>query len=298
MTKFWEKIQQGCLISDGAMGTNLQAKGLPIGEPPEKWNITHPNQVKAIHQSFINAGSDLILTNTFGGNRIKLNRAGYGDKVKEFNFAGVQLAREVADPAGVFVAASIGPTGEFLEPVGTVNYELMVEVFAEQIEAVVSTGVDLIIVETMSDLPEAKAAISAAKENSDLPISATMAFDKTARGYRTMTGIDPKTAARGLREDSADLIGANCGSVYMKDMSEILSEMIEAVDEDCFFIAQTNAGVPQLVDGKTVFPDTPENMAKHAAALAEIGVNIIGGCCGTTAEHIKQIKQAIKKNHS
>lgn len=297
MTKFLERIQQDILISDGAMGTNLQAKGLEIGEVPEKWNITHPDKVKEIHQSFIDAGSDIILTNTFGGNRIKLARKNYGDKVKEFNVAGVQIAREVADPADVFVAASIGPTGEFLEPLGTYSFEAMTEIFAEQIEAVVSAGVHLIIVETMTALNEEKAAISAAKENSNLPIAATMSFDRAAQGYRTIMGVEPGTAACKLRDAGADIVGANCGSVDMKDMSKILSKMIDAIDpEDSLFIAQTNAGVPQLVDGKTVFPDTPENMAKHAPALAEIGVNIIGGCCGTTAEHIRQIKQAVMKN--
>lgn len=294
MTNFLEKLQQGILISDGAMGTNLQAKGLSIGEVPEKWNITHPNQVKEVHQSFINAGSDIVLTNTFGGNRVKLNRAGEADQVKELNSAAVKLAKEVADPAGVFVAASIGPTGEFMEPLGTVSYETMVEIFSEPIEVVVSAGVDLIIVETMTDLSEAKAAIYAAKKVSDLPIAATMSFDKTGQGYRTIMGIDPKTAARGLREAGADLIGANCGNVDMKAMYELMSEMIDSVDDESFFIAQTNAGIPQLIDGKTVFPDSPEEMAKDVTALVEMGVNVIGGCCGTTAEHIRQIRLAIE----
>lgn len=296
MTKFLEKLQQGILISDGAMGTNLQAKGLSIGEVPEKWNITHPDQVKEVHQSFINAGSDIVLTNTFGGNRVKLNRAGEGDQVKELNSAAVKLAKEVADPAGVFVAASIGPTGEFMEPLGTVSYETMVEIFSEPIEVVVSAGVDLIIVETMTDLSEAKAAIDAAKKVSDLPIAATMSFDKTGQGYRTIMGIDPETAARGLREAGADLIGANCGNVDMKVMCKLMSEMIDAVDDESFFIAQTNAGIPQLIDGKTVFPDSPEEMSKEVAALVEMGVNVIGGCCGTTAEHIRQIRLAIEGN--
>lgn len=295
MITFWEKLkQEGILISDGAMGTNLQAKGLPTGEPPEKFNIIYPDKVKEIHQSFIDAGSDIILTNTFGGNRIKLSRKDYGDKVREFNFAGVEIAREVAEPADVFVAASIGPAGEFLKPIGNISFEELVNVFAEQVEVVVGAGVDLIIIETMTDINEEKAAISAAKENSNLPIAATMSFDKTAQGYRTMMGVAPEVAARELHEAGADIVGANCGSVNMKEMSEILSQMIEAIDENSLFIAQTNAGIPQLVDGKTVFPDTPENMAEKAVKLAEVGVDIIGGCCGTTAEHIKQIRQAIE----
>lgn len=278
------------LVFDGAMGTMLQARGLGAGECPEEWNISHPDVVRQIHQAYFEAGSDIVETNTFGGSRFKLERFGLADRVRDFNRAAVQNARAVA-ANGQFVAGSVGPTGEFLEPYGTVSSAQMVEVFSEQVRALAEAGADIICVETMSDIAEAKAAIQAARENTQCVVFASMTFNRDKRGYRTMMGAAPADCARALEEAGAQLIGSNCGA-GPEQMVEILREMSEATSVPLF--AKPNAGLPVLQGTETVFPENPESLAQKMLPLLDMGVRVLGGCCGTTPEHLRQLAKLVK----
>ncbi|MBI4553333.1 MAG: homocysteine S-methyltransferase family protein [Candidatus Latescibacteria bacterium] len=278
-------------LADGAMGTMVQTAGLPSGECPESWNVTHPERIIDIHRQYLDAGCDIILTNTFGGSRLKLRRFGLGDRVGDFNRAGVRLARSAARPEAL-IAASIGPTGELPEPYGEVSVETFILVFAEQIAAVAEEGVDLIWIETMSDLTEACAAITAAQATCQLPIITTMTFERSPRGYHTMMGVSPTEAARCLLDAGADCVGANCG-LGSDDTVEIIRAMRAAVP-DAMLVAKPNAGLPQWNDGQALYPETPEWMAARVPRLIDAGVRIFGGCCGTTPEHVRAMARAGK----
>jgi len=265
-------------------------RGLMLGECPELWNLNRPDDVRAIAKAYKEAGADIILTNTFGGSRFKLKRSGISSNIKQINKRGVQLSREVCGDSLVF--ASIGPTGEFLKPLGTVSKEEMVLCFSEQVEAFVEGGADGVIIETMIDLNETKCALKAAKENSNLPVAVSMTFNKGERGYATVMGITPEKAAKELEKAGADIVGSNCG-IGTKDIVEI-ARIIRPVTTLPLWI-KPNAGVPQLVKGKTIYPETPEEMAKFTPDLIKIGVNMIGGCCGTTPEHIRLIAKEVQR---
>jgi 5-methyltetrahydrofolate--homocysteine methyltransferase len=274
------------VVGDGAMGTMLQGYGMKAGECPEMWNVQHPDEVRAVHAAYIRAGSRMIGTNTFGGNRIKLDAYGLADRAKELNHAGVALAREAAGPDN-FVAASIGPTGKFLEPLGEMTFDQAAGIFAEQAQAQADAGADVILMETFSDLGEIKAALAGAMRTG-LPCFCSMAFDT---GGRTMMGVDPVTAAVELMDAGASGVGANCG-LGPGETLDIVHKMREAVSG--IIIAQPNAGLPQVVGGVTVYNSTPEEMASYAVRFAQIGTNIIGGCCGTTPDHIRAMAAAVK----
>ena len=276
------------LVSDGAMGTELSKAGLEPGECPEAWNETHPDAVRAIAKSYFDAGSDMVLTNTFGASRFKLAKFDLADRAVDLVSAGVRLAKEAA-PEGGMVAVSIGPTGEFMAPLGTVTEEEMTEAFAQEARAAADAGADGACVETMSALDETTCAVRAAKA-AGLCTLATLSFSKGPAGYRTMMGVSPEDAARALAEAGADVVGANCG-VPADDVIEIVKAMRAVTDKP--ILVHVNAGLPQLVDGKTVFVDDPEALAAHALALHEAGADIIGGCCGTTPEHIRAIAEAL-----
>ena len=265
-------------------------RGLMLGECPELWNLNRPDDVRVIAKAYKEAGADIILTNTFGGSRFKLKRSGISSNIKQINKRGVQLSREVCGDSLVF--ASIGPTGEFLKPLGTVSKEEMVLCFSEQVEAFVEGGADGVIIETMIDLNETKCALKAAKENSNLPVAVSMTFDKGGRGYATVMGITPEKAAKELEKAGADIVGSNCG-IGTKDIVEI-ARILRPVTTLPLWI-KPNAGVPQLVKGKTIYPETPEEMAKFTPDLIKIGVNMIGGCCGTTPEHIRLIAKEVQR---
>lgn len=276
------------LVSDGAMGTELDKAGLAPGECPEAWNETHPDAVRAIAKSYFDAGSDMVLTNTFGASRFKLAKFDLADRVADLVSAGVRLAKEAA-PEGGMVAVSIGPTGEFMAPLGTVTEEETTEAFAQEARAAADAGADGACVETMSALDETICAVRAAKA-AGLCTMATMSFGKGPAGYRTMMGVSPEDAARALAAAGADVVGTNCG-VPVDDAIEIVKAMRAVTDKP--ILVHVNAGLPQLVDGKTVFVDDPEALAAHALALAEAGADIIGGCCGATPEHIRAIAEAL-----
>lgn len=283
----WKKIlsSEGVLIADGAWGTEMIKQGLKPGECPELWNLNRPEDIRAIAQSYKNAGADILLTNTFGGSRLKLKKTGVLDKIKigEINRRGVELSKSVAKDSLVF--ASIGPTGEFMQPLGTITEKEMINCFAEQVKGFVEGKADGVIIETMTDLNEAKCAIKAVKENSSLTVGASMAFDKGGKGFATMMGVTPEQAAIELEEAGADIVGANCGSVTIKEMVEIAKIMEKKMSLPLWM--KPNAGAPQLKEGRTVYRESPEEMVKYVPELIKIGVSVIGGCCGTTPEHIK-----------
>jgi 5-methyltetrahydrofolate--homocysteine methyltransferase len=280
-----EDIKKGkVLISDGAWGTFLQLKGLKPGECPESWNITNREEVKDIALSYLNAGSDIIETNSFGGSRFKLSQFGLSEKVTEINSAASSISREAAG-SDKYVAGSIGPTGKMLL-MGDVTVDELYAAFREQAVALEKGGADILIIETMSDLDEASQAVKAARENTRCTIIATMTFNRTPNGeYRTMMGVSPAEMTISLKEAGAQIIGSNCGN-GIADMVGIV-KAIRETDSDIPVIIQPNAGVPELVNGKTVFRESPEMMASFVPDLIREGANIIGGCCGTTPEHIK-----------
>lgn len=283
-------LKKGIVIFDGAMGTMLQMKGLTGGDCPELWNKDRAELIREIHRSYFHAGCQVVETNSFGANALKLKSYELTAQVRELNYKSARLARESAPDNG-FVAASIGPTGKFLEPLGNVSPKQMYEVFKEQVEALVEGGVDLVCIETMMDLEETKLAVRAAKENCSLPIIASMTFNLDRNGFRTMMGIDPKTAVTELGETGADIVGANCSN-GPKEMVQLMEEMRSYTTLP--LIAQPNAGLPQLKAGKTIFSLNAEDFASYIPAFIAAGVNIIGGCCGTTPEHMKKVVDILR----
>jgi len=288
-----ERLKNGeVLISDGAMGTFLHAKGLGPGECPESWCVSHPDVVKGIAQAYFDAGSDIVETNSFGGSSFKLKPYGVADKATEFNRAAAALAKEAVGGEGI-VAASVGPTGHIvIDEGGDVSEEELYESFREQIAALADGGADAICVETMASLAEGLQAIKAAKDASTLPVICTFTFDRGRRGFRTMMGVTPERAARELVDAGADIVGTNCGN-GIANMIEIAREMRAAVP-DTPILVHANAGAPVVEDGKTVFKETPEFMAAQVKDLLEAGANIIGGCCGTSPDHIVAMSKAAK----
>ncbi len=276
------------LIADGAWGTEFAKLGLGIGEAPEKWNIEAPEKVEQVAAGYVGVGADVILTNTFGGSSFKLKKAGIAAEVGEINRLGAEISRKAAGDS-VLVFGSMGPTGEFMAPLGLVSEDEMVAAYAEQVKGLAAGGADGILVETQTDLGEAKAALKAAKENCDLPVVVSMTFDKGARGYATMMGVTPAQAAVELQAAGADIVGSNCGG-GIDQMIEVISLIAPATDLPIW--AKSNAGLPELIDGQTVFRQTPEEMAGHVGDLVAAGARIIGGCCGTTPEHIKALVEA------
>ena len=283
------------LVSDGAWGTFLHEKGLKPGECPESWNLIRPEDVLDIARSYILAGADMIETNSFGGNRHKLKRYGYGDKTSEINEAAAQISRKAAGPMK-YVLGSIGPTGIILM-MGEITSEELYEIFREQATALEKGGVDAIIIETMSDLEEAVIAVKAAKENTRCEVICTMTFEKTLNGeYKTMMGVSPSEIPLKLKAAGADIIGSICGN-GTKAMIEITREL-RTVTTDIPIIIHGNAGIPKYLKGQTVFQETPEETASFVPDLIKAGANIIGGCCGTTPEHIRKIAEKVRNQNT
>ena len=277
------------LIADGATGTTLQKAGLPAGTAPERWNLENPDAVRALHRGYVEAGSDMVLTNTFGGTSVRLKREGLAERTAEINRAAAAIAREIAGES-VLVVGDIGPTGEMLTPLGTLVYEDAVASFAEQAGALAEGGVDVILVETMSDLMEVQAAVEGVRQVTDLPLMVTMSFDTKGR---TMMGVKPDRAAKTLASMGVDVMGANCGRTLTETLEAVL-KMREAVP-DAVLMAKPNAGLPHAEGGDLVYDVTPEVMAEYGRRFVdEAGVAIFGGCCGSTAEHIRAVAQTLK----
>ncbi len=293
MQTLLERLAAGeILISDGAMGTFLQAKGLLPGESPESWCCTHPVDVRDVAEAYIAAGADIVSTDSFGGTCFKQREFGLADKVDEFNVAAARLAKEAMGDKG-YVVASVGPTGQIVEDEGgDATEEELYDAFKQQVMALAAGGADALVMETMSSITEATIAIKAAKENTNLPVIATFTFESGARGFRTMMGVSPTRAAEEAVAAGADIIGANCGN-GIANMIEITRELRTAAPITPIMI-QSNAGVPVLEDGKTVFKESPADMAARVKELIEAGANIIGGCCGTTPEHIKAMAEVAR----
>jgi 5-methyltetrahydrofolate--homocysteine methyltransferase len=281
------------LVSDGAWGTFLHKKGLKPGECPELWCVERFSDVKDIAKSYIEAGADMTETNSFGGTSYKLEHFGLDKKVKEINEAAARASREAAG-SGVWVIASVGPTGKMLVTEEVTEQDLY-NAFKDQVTALEKGGADALCIETMSDIGEAVQAIKAAKENTKCEVICTFTFEKTTRGdYRTMMGVSPAQAATAAAEAGADIIGANCGN-GIERMIEIVAE-IRKVEPAKPILIHANAGLPENINGADVFPETPEMMAANVDKLIDTGANIIGGCCGTTPAHIKAIKEAVVKH--
>ncbi|MFQ6615585.1 MAG: homocysteine S-methyltransferase family protein [Fidelibacterota bacterium] len=277
------------LLGDGAMGTELQKRGLPPGECPEKINITRPEIVQGVYRDYFEAGSDIVETNTFGANRSRLALHDLSNRAREISTRSARLAREVCPP-GRFVAGSMGPTGDILQPLGSRPLKEAQDMFREQAEALAEGGVDVLYVETMMAVEEAEIAVRAARESTQLPVVATMTFEMGKAGLRTMWGVTVETAVRRLTDAGAHVIGANCGNGF-DEMIAIMKEMVPLTSLPV--IAQSNAGIPEWVDGESVYRETPEAIKPKAQELLDLGVAILGGCCGTNPDHIRMMRHLV-----
>jgi 5-methyltetrahydrofolate--homocysteine methyltransferase len=280
---------QGVIVADGAMGTMLQEAGLPSGMAPEGWLLENPKAVLDVHRAYIDAGSKLILSCTFGATRPRLERSGLADQLGEINRRAVEVAREAAGDS-VFVAGDIGPLGEFLAPLGDIAYGEAVDIFAEQADALVRAGVDVLYVETMAALDEAKAAVEGAMRVANgTPITATLSFDSHGR---TNMGLRPEEAADALLSLGLAALGANCGATL--DMTLGAVEAMHQVAPKIPLVVKPNAGQPRMVDDEVVYDASPEDMADYARRFVALGARVVGGCCGSTPEHIAAIARAVR----
>jgi len=301
-----ERIKQGIFLLDGAMGTQLIARGVEAGRCNDYLNIDSPDTIFEIHQSYLQAGSDAVLTNTFGANKFVLARHGFSDKVKEINTAAAKIARRAAgeqkpvlSKVEGYVLGDIGPSGDFLKPLGNLEPEELKDAFAEQAKALLAGGVDGFIIETETALDEVAIAIEAVKSVcGGLPVFASMAFDKVADGFRTMMGVDVESAVVKMVSLGVDAVGFNCGALLLDEYVELAGRFVSTVKAsgaNVLIFAEPNAGKPQLLDGRAVYKVSPEDFATAIEKIHSAGVNIIGGCCGTGPEHIKAVANRLKK---
>jgi len=275
------------------MGTMLQLAGMPPGVCPEEWSRSHPDEVKNVSLQYFLAGSDMVLTNTFGIHPVKLDKFGLAGEVGELTRLAVELARRAAQEAGKpegIVAMSLGPTGDFLKPLGTLDPDDVRGGYRRTASAALDAGADAACIETFTAVDEAVLAVEAVTA-SGLEALATMSFDKGPAGFRTMMGVTPAQAAQALRDAGAFAVGVNCGSISMAELPELLGEMSAVASPP--FIIHANAGRPVLQNGRTVFPEAPAETARHVCGVIEAGARIVGGCCGTTPEHIRAIRKVV-----
>jgi 5-methyltetrahydrofolate--homocysteine methyltransferase len=292
MQPFLERVKSGpVLIGDGATGSFLMEHGLKPGECPESLNLSKPEILSDVASRYVEAGAEIVETNTFGGSALKLAAYGLGDRTGEINRRAVEAVREAVD-GRAYVSGSCGPCGQMLEPYGEATPDEVRDSFRRQIDALAAAGIDLLCIETMIDLSEAKLAIEAARSiSADLPVVATMTFDATQRGFFTIMGNDVASAAAGLVEAGADVVGSNCGN-GIERMVEI-ARAFRACTESPLLI-QPNAGMPEIVEGRTVYSETPEFMAEKAKAFLDLGVAVVGGCCGTTPDHVRALRRSLR----
>jgi 5-methyltetrahydrofolate--homocysteine methyltransferase len=291
MNKFLERLQSDeILVADGSTGASLQKMGLKPGIPPEDLVFDAPEMVLQLEEAFVAAGSDIILTDTFGGTRLRMQESKYGKRAPEVNVRAAELARQAASRrTGVLVGGSIGPTGKLIKPYGPLTVDEATQTFAEQAKALAEGGVDLLVIETMFAFEEADAAFNGARSVTDLPILVSFSYD---RGVRTMMGVKPADMFKHYKEMGAALIGANCGTT-LENMEKVLQEYA-AADPDFPLWAKPNAGLPHMVEGVTTFDVTPEQMAAYAVKYVALGARVVGGCCGNMPEHIAAITRAVK----
>ncbi|NUR05553.1 MAG: hypothetical protein HOQ22_12655 [Nocardioidaceae bacterium] len=290
MNRLAELLGDGTVVLDGGMGTLLQERGLEDGGAGELWNADRPEVVRAAHEQYAAAGARVLTTNTFGGTRPRLRMHGLEDRVHELNAAAAGIAREVADEHGVLVAGGLGPTGELLVPLGTLTPDEAQQLFEEQLRGLAEGGIDLVLIETMSDLAEVEAAVRAARAVvPDLPVVATLSFDTN---LRSMMGVRPGDAVTALAALGVDAVGANCGR-GPEEMEQIAAELARARPEGLLLVAQSNAGLPQVVGDRFEYDASPADLAEHARALKEIGIDLVGACCGSTPQHTAAIREAV-----
>jgi methionine synthase I (cobalamin-dependent) len=307
-----DRIKQGPFFLDGAMGTQLIAHGIDVGKCNDFLNVESPDTVLEIHRAYFEAGSDAVLTNTFGANKFALARHGLAEQVAEINTAGARLAREAAGQDR-YVLGNIGPSGDFLQPLGTIKPEQLKEAFAEQAKALLAGDIDGFIIETMTALDELTIAIEAVKSlGSDLPIFASMAFDRAGNDFKTMMGVDIETAIAKMLSLGVDVVGFNCGTLSVDDYIELAGKyvsVIEALEKTRAMghstgrltaesripiFAEPNAGKPELVDGRAAYKVSPGEFAEMAQKIQSAGFSVIGGCCGTIPEHISAVVRSLK----
>lgn len=288
------ELKRRTIVCDGGMGTQLMARGMKSGTCPETWNTSHEQDVKAIHAAYRDAGCDLLTTNTFGGTKTSLDKHGHGAEAAALNEAGARLAKSVAGES-CLVLGDVGPFGDFLEPVGDMTPEQLELIFTEQLQALSAGGVDAVIIETMSDTSEMAVAIRAAKKLRNWPVIASYAFAHGEAGtFRTMMGPTAADAVRAAIDAGADVVGSNCGtSLSLDDYVKLAEQLVKAAG-DTPVILQPNAGAPQMVGGNLSYLAKPQEMAELARKLVASGVKIVGGCCGTTPDHLKAIAAAVK----
>jgi methionine synthase I (cobalamin-dependent) len=283
--------RSGVILADGAMGTMLFGLGLEHGSSPELWNVEQPDRVASVHRGYLEAGAQMILTNTFGGNRFRLGLHNLQDRAPELNRAGVELARRTVDEfgSGALIVGDIGPSGELLEPFGNLSYADAVAGFAEQAQALIGGGAEVIWIETISALEEVRAAMEGVRTiSTQIPVIATMTFDTHGR---TMMGVAPEEAVKALQELDVAAVGGNCGN-GPDEILGVIGKMRD-VAPDTVLVAKSNAGIPKWVDGKTVYDAGPDEMARYAVQAAEAGARIIGACCGSTPAHLAKMKSAL-----
>ncbi|MEP7199401.1 MAG: homocysteine S-methyltransferase family protein [Chloroflexota bacterium] len=298
---FLQRLHTGdIMVADGATGTNLQQMGLGLGVPPEDWVMDAPQNILALHRAFVDAGSDIILTCTFGGTRLRMRDSSYAECAPALNRRAAELAREAAsEREGVFVAGSIGPTGMLMEPLGELTYEAAVETFAEQARALTDGGVDFLLIETMFALEEATAAIEGAQSASDLPLVVSFSYDQ---GTRTMMGLRPSQVIEAIAPLGVVAIGANCGKA-LDGMVKVLDEMkasilsVQSTSKDARLPIwiKPNAGLPRMDGDVATYDVTPALMGEYAARFVQAGAQIVGGCCGNSPEHVAAIAKAVRK---
>lgn len=290
-----KQLSKRPLLLDGAMGTMLQKYSLKQGDCYEEWNISHPEVITKIHQEYINAGADIILTNTFGANRIKLSNFSRENDTLKINELAVNIAKdainkEKSSKKRIFIGGSVGPTGKILEPYGDLKVSEVYKNYQEQVVILEKVGVDLIILETFYDLEEIRAALKATKENTNLMVIASMTFDQN---LKTIYGVSPEKAVTVLESEGTDGVGANCGTG-----PEVLYEVLKMMKKasQTYLLVEPNAGIPEFIEGKIIYPVSPKIMADYTEKFIQLGVNIIGGCCGTTPLHTEAMSDKIKNN--
>jgi 5-methyltetrahydrofolate--homocysteine methyltransferase len=295
MNKFLERLHSGeTLVADGSTGASLQKMGLKPGIPPEDLVFDAPEMVLQLEEGFVTAGADIILTDTFGGTRLRMKESKYVERAPDVNRRAAELTRQAASTGtGVLVGGSMGPTGQLIKPYGPLTVEEAMATFAEQAKALAEGGVDLLVIETMFAFEEADAAFKGARSVTDLPIVVSFSYD---RGVRTMMGVKPADMFKRYKGMGAAMIGANCGTTP-ENMEKVLQEYA-AVDPAFPLWAKPNAGLPRMVEGVTTFDVTPVQMAEYAVKYVALGARVVGGCCGNLPEHIAAVARAIKREGS
>ncbi|MCK4752717.1 MAG: homocysteine S-methyltransferase family protein [Planctomycetes bacterium] len=288
-----DRIEQGLFLLDGAMGTQLIARGVEPGKCNDFLNVESPDVVSDVYKAYLDAGSDAIITNTFGANKFSLARHGFGDKVDQINAAAAKLARDIAGE-DKYVLGGLGPSGDFLQPLGNLKPDELKQAFAEQVQTLLAGGVDGFIIETMTALDEIAVVIEAVKSVCDLPVLASMSFDIAGGNFRTMMGVDVESAVSKIASLGVTAAGFNCGKMSLDEYVKLAEKFVSAANRQIAVLAEPNAGLPELVDGGVIYNVTPDDFAAAIEKIHSLGVNIIGGCCGTTPAYIEALAKRLK----